>query len=269
MPPLTLIDRRGVLLVFSSPSGAGKSTLTNMLLKNDGRFRMSVSATTRAPRGNEVDGKDYHFVTPQKFDEMMANKEFIEWAEVHNNRYGTIKSQVNDLLKRGTDVVFDLDWQGAAQLKETSAYDAVTIFILPPSLAELERRLRSRATDSLDVIERRLAKARDEIKHCQEFDYVLVNGTIESCFKEIQEIIAAERRRTIRQIGLKRFVDMNLRTADSEDGSNPTTPLASQQNTDAPANGQLLTTPQQKFSGALLTTPAAPLGGVFTTPKRE
>ena len=212
------------------------------------------------PRVGEVEGKDYFFVTPQKFDDMMANREFIEWAEVHNNRYGTIKKQVNDLLKRGTDIVFDLDWQGAFQLKETSSFDAVTIFILPPSLSELERRLRSRGTDAPEVIDRRLAKARDEIKHCQEFDYVLVNGTLESCFAEIQSIIAAERRRTIRQIGLKRFVDMNLRTAE-EGGAAQSMPQGTLLIQDSVPKDSL------PKPGTLLTTPDAQNARLLTSPK--
>ncbi len=200
------ISRRGVLFVLSSPSGAGKSTIARRILAADSRIGMSVSATTRPIRPGETDGKDYHFVTVARFKEMVANDDFLEWAHVFDHRYGTPKAPVIAELEAGRDVLFDIDWQGAQQLYQQEGGDVVRVFILPPSIAELEARLRSRATDSDAVIEARMARATAEIGHWDGYDYVLVNDDIEQCFLQVQTILDAERLRRSRQTGLIGFV---------------------------------------------------------------
>jgi guanylate kinase len=198
--------RRGLLIVLSSPSGAGKSTISRMLLDADGEVSMSVSATTRPKRPGEIDDVDYHFVTDAAFDRMVADQEFVEWAPVFNHRYGTPKAPVKAALKAGSDILFDIDWQGTQQLAAAMGEDLVTIFILPPSMAELERRLRSRGTDSEQVIRSRMDRAAGEISHWPEYDYVLVNRDTGECLANVQHIVAAERLKRSRQIGLVPFV---------------------------------------------------------------
>jgi guanylate kinase len=200
------ISRRGVLFVLSSPSGAGKSTIARRILAADARIGMSVSATTRPMRPGEVDGKDYHFVTLDQFKEMAAADAFLEWAHVFDHRYGTPKAPVVAELEAGRDVLFDIDWQGAQQLYQQEGGDVVRVFILPPSLTELDQRLRSRGTDSDAVIEARMARATSEIGHWDGYDYVLVNDDIEQCFLQVQTILDAERLRRSRQTGLIGFV---------------------------------------------------------------
>lgn len=199
-------QRRGLLIVLSSPSGAGKTTISRMLLDADPQATMSISATTRPPRSTERDGVHYHFVTDAEFDRMVERNDFIEWAPVFGYRYGTPAAPVKAALKAGKDIIFDVDWQGRQQIHSQMGEDMVQIFLLPPSMDELERRLRSRRTDSSEVIDRRLAMARSEIEHWPEYDYVLVNERTEECLEQVQGIIRAERLKRWRQLGLVAFV---------------------------------------------------------------
>ena len=203
---LTGRRRRGLLIVLSSPSGAGKSTISRMLLAADPEATMSVSATTRQKRPGERDDVDYHFVTDAQFDEMIADGEFVEWAPVFGHRYGTPKAPVKAALKAGRDILFDIDWQGTQQLQAAMGEDLVTIFILPPSMAELEWRLHARGTDSDEVIASRMQRAASEISHWPEYQYVLVNRDTAECLGEVRSIVAAERLKRTRQIGLVTFV---------------------------------------------------------------
>jgi guanylate kinase len=200
------IKRRGLMLVLSSPSGAGKTTLSRMLLDSDRNITLSVSATTRAKRPTEVEGKDYFFITPKEFESWVRQDAFLEHAVVFENRYGTPKGPVEDALVSGRDVLFDIDWQGTQQMKERAREDLVSIFILPPSHAELERRLKERAEDSDDIVAKRMAKAADEISHWSEYDYVIVNRDVDRALMQIKSILEAERTRRTRQIGVGEFV---------------------------------------------------------------
>jgi guanylate kinase len=200
------IKRRGLMLVLSSPSGAGKTTLSRLLLEDDANITLSISATTRAKRPNEQDGRDYFFVTTEKFEAMAKAGEFLEHATVFDHRYGTPKKAVLAALDAGRDVLFDIDWQGTQQLKERAGEDLVSIFVLPPSHDELERRLKSRAQDSDEVVAKRMTKAESEISHWAEYDYVIVNRDLPAALSEIKSILAAERLRRSRQIGLSEFV---------------------------------------------------------------
>ncbi len=194
------------MLVLSSPSGAGKTTLSRRLLEADHGIALSVSATTRARRPTEREGVDYYFVTMPQFETMIAGGEFLEHARVFGNRYGTPRAVVMDELALGKDILFDIDWQGTQQLKEKMRDDLVSIFILPPSHAELERRLRNRAEDSDEIVAGRMAKAADEISHWPEYDYVIVNSDVEKALADIQAILNAERLRRSRQTGISGFV---------------------------------------------------------------
>jgi guanylate kinase len=198
--------RRGLLIVLSSPSGAGKSTISRMLLEADGEATMSVSATTRPRRPGEVEGVDYFFVDDGEFDRMIASGEFVEWAHVFAHRYGTPKAPVKAALRNGQDILFDIDWQGARQLEPDFGEHLVTIFLLPPSMGELETRLRKRGTDSSEVIEDRMRRAADEIDHWAEYEYVLVNRDMDACLARVQAIVMAERSKRVRQTGLVEFV---------------------------------------------------------------
>jgi guanylate kinase len=199
------MQRRGLMLVLSSPSGAGKTALARMLLDGDSGVAMSVSATTRPARSNEVDGRDYQFISQKEFERRVASEEFLEHASVFGHRYGTPKAPVIEALSQGRDVLFDIDWQGTQQLKQQRD-DVVSVFVLPPSRAELERRLRERAQDSPDVVARRMAKANDEISHWAEYDYVVINDDTEKALSQIRTILAAERLKRGRQIGIREFV---------------------------------------------------------------
>lgn len=200
------LQRRGLMFILSSPSGAGKTTISRMLLERDPEIKLSVSATTRPKREGEVDGKDYHFVSQAEFDRMVEDSEFLEWATVFGNSYGTPKAQVKAGLREGQDYLFDIDWQGTQQLYQKMEVDVVRVFILPPSLAELQRRLNGRGTDSAEVIAARMERARAEISHWDGYDYVVVNDDVESCYSQVCEILHAERMRRARQTGLIGFV---------------------------------------------------------------
>jgi len=200
------IARRGLMFVLSSPSGAGKTTLSRMLLRADRNVELSVSVTTRARRRGEVDGRDYHFIDASRFEAMVKSGELLEWAEVFGHRYGTPRRPVERALQGGRDVLFDIDWQGTQQLRERARDDLVSVFILPPSVKELERRLERRAQDSKAIIGSRMAKAAGEMSHWPEYDYVIVNTDKDRAFAEVRAILAAERLKRERQVGLSQFV---------------------------------------------------------------
>jgi guanylate kinase len=202
----TAMTRRGLMLVLSSPSGAGKTTLSRMLLAKDTGVMLSISVTTRKMRPSETDGRDYHFIDRGRFDLMVDKNELLEWAEVFDNYYGTPAKQVMDTLDAGRDVLFDIDWQGTQQLREKARGDLVSIFVLPPSISELERRLKSRAQDDYETIHRRMAKAADEMSHWAEYDYVVINRDLDTTFTEVKAILSAERLKRERQPGLSDFV---------------------------------------------------------------
>jgi guanylate kinase len=200
------VSRRGLMLVMSSPSGAGKTTISRALLERDRHITMSVSATTRAPRPGEVDGRDYHFVSVETFNTMQDDRQFLEHARVFDNFYGTPKGPVEAALAAGGDVLFDIDWQGTQQLAENARDDLVAVFILPPSVEELERRLRGRNQDSAEVVAKRMAKAGDEMSHWREYDYIIVNHDVETSVARVQAILTAERHKRFRQVGMHDFV---------------------------------------------------------------
>ena len=200
------LQRRGLMFILSSPSGAGKTTIARKLLAHDGEIRMSVSVTTRAPRPGEVDGQDYIFASKAEFDRMVADEQFLEWATVFGNSYGTPKAQVKAGIREGQDFLFDIDWQGTQQLYQKMETDVVRVFLLPPSIDELRRRLTGRGTDPAEVIQSRMDRARAEISHWDGYDYVIVNDDIEACFAKVCEILAAERMKRARQTGLIGFV---------------------------------------------------------------
>jgi len=202
----TTIARRGLMLVLSSPSGAGKTTLSRLLLKADRNVELSVSVTTRPQRRGEVEGRDYHFIDPRRFQAMVKSGKLLEWAEVFGHCYGTPRRPVEKALQAGRDVLFDIDWQGTQQLREKARDDLVSVFILPPTVKELERRLQRRAQDSHDIIGSRMAKAAGEMSHWPEYDYVIVNRDKDEAFAEVRAILAAERLKRERQIGLSSFV---------------------------------------------------------------
>ena len=198
--------RRGLLVVLSSPSGAGKSTISRMLLEADEHITMSVSATTRPMRPGEVEGIDYHFVDEAEFQRMVQAGEFAEWAPVFDHHYGSPQAPIKDALREGRDVIFDIDWQGTQQLHAAMGEDLVRVFILPPSMKELERRLHERGTDTDEVIAGRMQRAAAEISHWAEYDYVLINEDMDECLSEVRSILAAERLKRWRQAGLVSFV---------------------------------------------------------------
>ena len=200
------MQRRGLLIILSSPSGAGKSTMTKRLRAWDPSIRFSVSATTRAPRPGEEDGREYYFRSREAFEQMVATGEMLEHAEVFGNFYGSPKGPVVANMEGGVDTLFDIDWQGGQQIKQAMGEDVVSIFILPPSMAELERRLRSRGQDSDEVIAGRMSKSLAEISHWAEYDYVLVNDDADACFRHVKTILDAERLKRSRQTGLIGFV---------------------------------------------------------------
>jgi guanylate kinase len=202
----TSVARRGLMFVLSSPSGAGKTTLARMLLKADRDVELSVSVTTRPKRRGEIGGRDYHFIDLSRFEAMVKTGKLLEWAEVFDHRYGTPRRPVEQALRAGRDVLFDIDWQGTQQLREKARDDLVSVFILPPTAKELEQRLKRRALDSHDIIGARMSKASGEMSHWPEYDYVIVNRDIDKAFAEVRAILAAERLKRERQIGLSGFV---------------------------------------------------------------
>jgi guanylate kinase len=204
--PDIAVIRRGLMLVLSSPSGAGKTTLSRKLLDEDKKVTLSVSVTTRKMRPREKDGRDYHFIDRKRFDAMVDKGELLEWAEVFDNYYGTPAKPVLDALATGRDVLFDVDWQGTQQLRDKASKDLVSIFVLPPSIPELEQRLKARAQDDYETIHRRMAKAADEMSHWAEYDYVVVNHDLNKAFLDVKSILYAERLKRERQPGLSDFV---------------------------------------------------------------
>jgi guanylate kinase len=200
------ITRRGLMLVLSSPSGAGKTTISRNLLKRDRNLTMSVSVTTRPKRPGEVEGQDYFFIDKTEFNLMVNRGELLEYAKVFGHYYGTPRSPVEKALGSGRDVLFDIDWQGTQQLKASARADLVSVFILPPSTAELEKRLKTRAQDSAKVVAERMAKAADEMSHWAEYDYIIVNRDVQESVVRVEAILAAERLRRDRQVGLSEFV---------------------------------------------------------------
>lgn len=200
------MPRSGILFIISSPSGAGKSTICRKLLQGTQDLYMSISTTTRAKRATEVDQIDYHFTSIENFQHMVKSNDFLEYAQVFNNYYGTPKKYVADITKQGKDVLFDIDWKGARQLVAHDECDVVTIFILPPSISELEQRLKNRAQDSLEVVRQRMQAAYEEISHWKEYDYVLINDDVNIVTEQITSIINTERLKRIRQVELENFV---------------------------------------------------------------
>jgi guanylate kinase len=200
------IQRRGLMLVLSSPSGAGKTTLSRQLLDNDKQIQLSVSFTTRQKRPGERDGVDYRFVDTATFRGMIERKQFLEYAEVFGNYYGTPRAPVDEALATGRDVLFDIDWQGTQQLRDKGRADLVTVFILPPSTRDLEKRLLTRAQDPKDIVAQRMAKAADEMSHWAEYDYVVVNSDIATSLSSLKSILTAERLKRERQVGMSGFV---------------------------------------------------------------
>lgn len=205
-PSQAHLARRGLMFILSSPSGAGKTTISRMLLEADEDINLSVSVTTRAPREGEIDGVHYHFVDDAEFDRMVEEDDFYEWAHVFGHRYGTPKGRIRAALKEGQDFLFDIDWQGTQQLYQKDRQDVVSVFILPPTIAELRRRLDSRATDDGEVIDARMERARGEISHWAEYEYVVINDDVDLCFAKVREILHAERMERTRQTGLIPFV---------------------------------------------------------------
>ena len=204
--PDIAVARRGLMLVLSSPSGAGKTTLSRRLLEYDSNVVLSISVTTRKKRASEMEGRDYHFINRHEFDELVEKGALLEWAEVFDNYYGTPKKPVMEALAAGRDVLFDIDWQGTNQLGKSAPADVASVFVLPPSIPELERRLHTRAQDDYETIHRRMAKAADEMSHWNEYDYIIVNRDLDQAFTEVKAILAAERLKRERQTGLSDFV---------------------------------------------------------------
>ncbi len=208
------VERRGLMFVLSSPSGAGKTTLSRLLIDRVPGLKMSVSATTRPMRPGEVDGRDYWFVDPSRFESMVRQDELLEWANVFDHRYGTPRAPVEAALSAGQDMLFDIDWQGTQQLREKAGEDVVSVFILPPSAADLEQRLHSRAQDSDEVIRGRMSRASHEMSHWAEYDYIVINHDIDAAFAEVQSVLKAERLKRKRRTGLTTFVRQLQRQLD-------------------------------------------------------
>jgi guanylate kinase len=208
------VERRGLMFVLSSPSGAGKTTLSRLLIDRVAGLKMSVSATTRPMRPGEIDGRDYWFVDQSRFESMVRQDELLEWANVFDHRYGTPRAPVEAALSAGQDMLFDIDWQGTQQLREKAGEDVVSVFILPPTAADLEQRLHSRAQDSDEVIRGRMSRASHEMSHWAEYDYIVINHNIDAAFAEVQSVLKAERLKRRRRTGLTTFVRQLQRQLD-------------------------------------------------------
>ena len=206
------IEKKGMMFILSSPSGTGKTTLTKKLAEHNKKFAISISHTTRKPRLNEINGKDYHFVSIEKFNSLIKKNNFYEYANIFDNYYGTLKSTVKELLSQGKDILFDIDWQGTQQLMDSMQEDLVKVFVLPPSVEELEKRLHNRKQDNDNVIQERMSRAADEISHYAEYDYIIVNDNFEDSLKIIHSIIIAERYKRQRQINALNIIK-NLRNS--------------------------------------------------------
>lgn len=205
------IERRGIMLVLSSPSGAGKSTIARLMLAKVGKLELSVSMTTRPRRGSEINGVHYNFVSAREFERLRDSDALIEWAEVHGNLYGTPRDPLEKAMAAGQDMLFDIDWQGGRQLMDRARTDVVSVFILPPSMQELRERLRRRAEDAPEAIERRLANALVEIPHWRDYDFVVINDDLDRAFHQVEAILTAERLRRDRRLGLFDFEDTLLK----------------------------------------------------------
>lgn len=205
--PSCSIARRGFMFVLSSPSGAGKTTIARKVLESEKKLVLSISVTTRPKRSSEKEGRDYFFVDEAIFSQMVDNKQFLEHAQVYGYRYGTPRASIEELLAMGTDVLFDIDWQGTQQLKQTALNDLVSVFILPPTIEDLEKRLYTRGEDSEEVVRKRMRQAQHECSHWAEYDYVIVNETLEESIQKVRSIVQAERLKRRRQIGLATFVN--------------------------------------------------------------
>ena len=209
--------RRGAMFIIEGPSGTGKGAICKEVLAQDEHIKFSVSATTRAPREGEVDGVDYYFLSDAEYDKLVAEDAFYERVDSqYGHRYGTLRREVDSFLNVGEDVLFDMDWLGARQMKEKAPDDVVTIYILPPSYKELQRRLEGRATDSAEVIAKRMAQFREKISHWKEFDYVIVNVNLDETVCKVQKIISGERMKRVRQVGLQDFVNELVRESENE-----------------------------------------------------
>ena len=200
-------ERKGAMFIIEGPSGTGKGTIAKQLLEQDKNIKFSVSVTTRAPRHNEVEGVDYYFISNEKYDELLKQDAFYEFVDSqYGSRYGTLRSEVDSFINVGQDVLFDMDWEGARQMRQKAPDDVVTIYLLPPSFKELHERLVNRGTDSKEVIDKRMKLVLDKLSHCEEFDYIVVNAELDDTVKKIQRIISGERMKRVRQTGMKDFV---------------------------------------------------------------
>lgn len=200
-------ERKGAMFIIEGPSGTGKGTIAKRLLDEDKNIKFSVSVTTRAPRHNEVEGVDYYFISNEKYDELLKQDAFYEYVDSqYGSRYGTLRSEVDSFINVGQDVLFDMDWEGARQMRKKAPDDVVTIYLLPPSIKELYERLVNRGTDSKEVIEKRMKLVLEKLSHCDEFDYIVVNAELDDTVKKIQRIISGERMKRVRQTGMKDFV---------------------------------------------------------------
>ena len=200
-------ERKGAMFIIEGPSGTGKGTIAKQLLEQDKNIKFSVSVTTRAPRHNEVEGVDYYFITNEKYDELLKQDAFYEYVDSqYGSRYGTLRSEVDSFINVGQDVLFDMDWEGARQMRAKAPDDVVTIYLLPPSIKELYERLVNRVTDSPEVIAKRMRLVLEKLSHCNEFDYIVVNAELDDTVKKIQRIISGERMKRVRQTGMKDFV---------------------------------------------------------------